>query len=79
MANNTENKTEIKTENKVKMVKIMVPLVPGKGDIYPCVNGEEYTIKRGEYVEVPWYIAEVIENSLHQEAATARLIEKLKK
>lgn len=71
------------TENKAtkpEKVKIMVPIAPGQtGDIHPCVNGEEYTIKRGEYVEVPWYIAEAIENSLYQQNAAIRLNEKLKK
>lgn len=78
--NKIENKIENTTDNKPKMVKIMVPIVQGQtGDIHPCVNGEEYTIKRGEYVEVPWYIAEIVQNSIMQEQKVLRRIEELRK
>lgn len=78
MANTEETKVE-KQEKGEKMVEIMVPLMPGqKGDIHPSVNGRAYTIKRGEYVKVPWYIAEAIQNGLREEQKVLRRIEELR-
>lgn len=51
------------TENKTKMVKIKLPKTRNeKDDVYVAVNGQSYLIKRGEYVEVPASVAEVLEN-----------------
>ena len=52
------------TTNKApKMVKIKLPLTrTEKNDVYVAVNGKSYLIKRGEYVEVPASVAEVLEN-----------------
>ena len=51
------------TTNKPKMVKIKLPLTrTEKNDVYVAVNGKSYLIKRGEYVEVPASVAEVLEN-----------------
>lgn len=52
------------TETKApKKVKIKLPLTRSeKEDVYVCVNGESYLIKRGETVEVPEYVKEVIEH-----------------
>ena len=52
------------TENKApKMVKIKLPKTRNeKDDVYVAVNGQSYLIKRGEYVEVPASVAEVLEN-----------------
>lgn len=48
-----------------EMVKIRLPLTRGeKDDVYVAVNGKSYLIKRGETVEVPACVAEVLE---HQE------------
>ena len=33
-----------------------------KGDVYVAVNGKSYLIKRGEFVDVPVSVAEVLEN-----------------
>ena len=43
--------------------------------VFVAVNGESYLIRRGEDVEVPDYIAEVLEASARQDAGTAALIE----
>ena len=52
--------TTVKTP---KMVKIKLPLTrTEKNDVYVAVNGKSYLIKRGEYVEVPASVAEVLEN-----------------
>lgn len=48
-----------------------------KDDVFVAVNGERYLIQRGVEVEVPDYIAEVLEHSAQQDARTAELIEKI--
>lgn len=43
--------------------KIKLPLTrTEKEDVYVCVNGESFLIKRGETVEVPDYVAEVLQH-----------------
>lgn len=60
------------TENKVKKVKIKLPLTRSeKDDVYVCVNGESFLIKRGETVEVPDYVAEVLQHK--EEMLTAAM------
>lgn len=53
-----------KTETPaVKMVKVTVPVDFYDNSALPVsVNGESYLIKRGEEVEVPEYIADVVNN-----------------
>ena len=48
-----------------------------KDDVFVAVNGERYLIQRGVEVEVPDYIAEVLEHSARQDARTAELIQKI--
>ena len=48
-------------------------------DLYVNVNNHNFLIKRGEPVEVPRYIAEVIENSIRQDEETELMIEELSK
>lgn len=49
------------TETKPKMVKIKLPITRNeKDDVYVAVNGNSYLIKRGETVEVPASVAEVL-------------------
>ena len=46
-----------------KTVKIKIPLTrTEKDDVYVAVNGKSFLIKRGETVEVPDYVAEVLDN-----------------
>ena len=44
--------------------------------VFVAVNSENYLIRRGEEVEVPDYIARVLERSAKQDASTAALIER---
>lgn len=60
---------------KVK-VKLHRDKRSGKG-LYVNVNNHNYFIPRGEVVEVPAFIAAVLENSATQDENTARLIERL--
>lgn len=46
-----------------KTVKIKLPLSKHeKDDVYVAVNGKSYLIKRGETVEVPASVAEVLQH-----------------
>ena len=47
-----------------------------KDDVFVAVNGRSFQIKRGETVQVPAYVAEVLEQSMAQDNATANLIER---
>lgn len=56
-----------------KKVKIRLPLTrTEKDDVYVCVNGDSFQIKRGETVEVPEYVAEVLQ---HREEMLAQAME----
>lgn len=44
-------------------VRIKLPLTRNeKDDVYVALNGESFLIKRGEYVEVPKGVAEILDN-----------------
>ena len=59
-----EKNTETKT-TKRKMVKIKIPRTKSdQEDVFVSVNMETFIIKRGVEVEVPDYVAEVLQ---HQE------------
>ena len=45
-----------------------------KDDVDVAVNGVNYRIRRGEPVQVPYFVAEVLERSMKQDAATAEMI-----
>lgn len=65
------------TENGKTMVKIRLPILPRDRDTGPMpvsVNGEKYWIPRGIAVEVPDYIAEVIEHAETEEANAEQFI-----
>ncbi len=67
MANTTN------TTNTVKKVKIKLPLTrTEKADEYVAVNGHSFLIKRGEEVEVPYYIAAALQD---KEEALAKAFE----
>ena len=47
-----------------------------KDDVFVAVNGRSWQIRRGETAMVPDYVAEVLEQSMAQDTATANLIER---
>lgn len=47
-----------------------------KDDVFVAVNGRSFQIKRGETVMVPRYVADVLEQSMDQDAATAKLMDR---
>ena len=66
----TTNNTE--TTNNKKMVKIKIPRERAdQEDVFVSVNMETFLIKRGVYVEVPDYVAEVLE---HQEEMLEKIM-----
>lgn len=75
---NETNETNELSKDPYRLVKIKVARDKNRGsDIYVNVNTTNYKIQRGVEVEVPYYIAEVIRNSVEQDEKTAILIEKL--
>lgn len=62
-----ETKTVTKTSNASK-VSIMLPFVPGTldDDVQVILNGKVYLIKRGEVVEVPAAVKEILDNQAKQ-------------
>ena len=46
-------------------------------DVFVCVNGCSYLIQRGQEVEVPKFVAEVLKNSEEQREAAYELMEKM--
>lgn len=67
---NTTTATEPKTTRK--MVKVKIPRTKAdEEDVFVSVNLETFIIKRGVYVEVPDYVAEVLE---HQEEMLEKIM-----
>lgn len=68
-----------------KTVKIKLPLTRNeKEDVFVGVNGNTWLIARGKEVEVPWFVAKVLERqekvlnqALQFEAAAAKPLERL--
>lgn len=68
-------------ETKKKMVEITLfeDGVNYTGDVFVSVNGENYLIKRGETVEVPDYIAEVLNGSQKMDSLALKRKKEAKK
>ena len=63
------NTTTAEKTAKVKTVKIKIPKTrENSDDVYVAVNGKSFLIKRGVSVEVPEYVAEVLEHSEEMQA-----------
>lgn len=59
-------KKQTEAPEQEKTVKIRLPLIPGvekQEALYVGVNDRSWVIPRGKEMEVPWYVAEVIEHS----------------
>lgn len=61
---------------KMVRIKLFKDNAKYRDDVFVGVNGKGWLIKRGVSVEVPESVAEVLENSLKQDEATAMLIER---
>ena len=53
----------LKNEEKIKIRIATVPGVTDDGYVECCINGYNYIIKRGESVDVPVSIAELLQNA----------------
>lgn len=64
--------TTTNTETKRKMVKVRIPRTKAdQEDVFVSVNMETFLIKRGVEVEVPDYVAEVLQ---HQEEMLEKIM-----
>ena len=73
--------TTTKTTNTAKKVTVRLPRAKGKNaeqEEFFSVNGTNYRIKRGETVEIPPEVAEVIENGERAEEFALNYADKLK-
>lgn len=73
-----------KADNAKKEKKVIVKLqrLPGANtnqDVYVYVNGRSFILKRGEEVEVPESVDEVLKNSALAEEYSIRYLEELEK
>jgi hypothetical protein len=81
MAEKIENASNA-TKKETKRVTVRLPRLPGQNAVqeeFFSVNGKNYVIKRGETVEIPEAVAEVIRNSEKAEEYAMEYIENLKK
>lgn len=72
--------TKKTTSNNAKKVEIKLPRNNGQNAIqeeFFSVNFKNYIIKRGEYVEIPEEVAEVIENANKAEESAMRFVDSL--
>ena len=75
-AEKATKKSAPKGPKKVK-IKLFKDNGEYRDDVFVGINGERFLIKRGVEVEVPDYVAEVIENSARQDARAAEFIQKI--
>lgn len=72
MANTEKTETTEKVTKTKKMVKIKIPRTKAdQEDVFVSVNMETFLIKRGVEVEVPDYVAEVLQ---HQEEMLEKIM-----
>ena len=82
MAESTTKKTVDNATTKSKRVTVRLPKLPGQNAIqeeFFSVNGKNYIIKRGETVEIPKEVAEVIRNAEKAEEYAMNYVENLDK
>lgn len=70
------------TDDNAKRIEVRLPRNRGENaiqDEYFSVNGKNYIIKRGETVEIPEEVAEVIRNAEKADEYAMRYVDGLKK
>lgn len=72
----TKNQEEVNGPKMVK-IKLFKDSDKYKDDVFVGVNGHTFQIKRGVEVEVPDYVAEVLEHSQRQDESTQIKLERL--
>lgn len=81
MAETTKNVSNA-TKKEERRVTVRLPRLSGQNAVqeeFFSVNGKNYVIKRGETVEIPEAVAEVIRNSEKAEDYAMNYIDNLKK
>ena len=74
--------TTKKADNATKKVTVRLPLLRGQNAVqeeFFSVNGKNYRIKRGETVEIPEELAEVITNAQLADEYAMRYVDELAK
>ena len=82
MADTTKKTVDNATTKKEKRVTVRLPRLPGQNanqEEFFSVNGKNYIIKRGETVEIPEEVAEVIRNGERAEEYAMNYVENLDK
>ena len=65
---------------KEKTVRIRIPITPTEtDDVFVSINDRTWQIKRGEYVDVPECVAEVLDRADDMRLMNARRIQALRK
>lgn len=78
----TSKKTVDNASTKGKRVTVRLPRLPGQNanqEEFFSVNGKNYIIKRGETVEIPEEVAEVIRNAEKAEEYAMNYVSELDK
>lgn len=79
MADTTKKADNAKKEKKVIVKLQRLPGTNTNQDVYVYVNGRSFILKRGEEVEVPESVDEVLKNSALAEEYSIRYLEELEK
>ena len=82
MADTNKKTVDVDNATKKKRVTVRLPRLPGQNAIqeeFFSVNGKNYIIKRGETVEIPEEVAEVIRNGEKAEEYAMNYVEELEK
>lgn len=79
MADTTKKADNAKKEKKVIVKLQRLPGANTNQDVYVYVNGRSFILKRGEEVEVPESVDEVLKNSALAEDYSIRYLEELEK
>lgn len=66
-----------KKEKKMVKIKLFKDGDKYKDDVFACINGHPYGVKRGVEVEVPESVAKLLEASERQDNKTVMMIQKL--
>lgn len=75
-----DSRTRVNFQPAVSEERVKIKLFKDSGkysaDVFVGVNGVGYQIKRGVTVEVPKTVADILEQSMEQDEATAMMIDK---